>query len=87
MNRKFDPLKETPNHSEMLAKILRDDRPEWALVDREWKRFKYDHKLNNDQIASMFAGKYKSGRSFEKSTAYREMITGIVRLLITSGAL
>ena len=40
--------------------------------------------LDNSSVAAMFAGKYKSGRSFEKSTAYRQMVTGIVRLLILS---
>jgi len=82
--KKYDPLKEAPNHQAILKQILEDDRPDWKIVDREWKRFKYDLKLDNNGVAALFAGKYKSGRSFEKSTAYRQMVTGIVRLLILS---
>lgn len=82
--KKYDPLEETPNHQAILKKILEDERPDWQIVDREWKRFKYDLKLDNNSVAALFAGKYKSGRSFEKSTAYKQMVTGIVRLLILS---
>ncbi len=81
---KYDPLEETPNHQAVLKQILEEERPDWKIVDREWKRFKHDLKLDNNGVAALFAGKYKSGRSFEKSTAYRQMVTGIVRLLILS---
>lgn len=81
---KYDPTQETPNHQAVLKHILDEERPDWKIVDREWKQFKHDLKLDNNGVAKLFAGKYKSGRSFEKSTAYRQMVTGIVRLLILS---
>jgi len=82
--KKYDPLVETPNHQAIIKQILEDENPDWGMVDREWKRFKYYLKLDNNGVAALFAGKYKSGRSFEKSTAYKQMVTGIVRLLILS---
>lgn len=81
---KFDPHTETPIEVrwQRLENVLTAENPDWEAVNYFWKRLKYDHKLTNDDIAAMFAGKYKSGRSFEKSTAYREMVTGLVRFYL-----
>lgn len=53
----------------------------WPTTFTEWKRIKLKYGWANETVAAMFAGKYKSGRAFEASTAYKKMVTGIVSIV------
>ena len=53
----------------------------WPTIFAEWKRIKLKYGWANETVAAMFAGKYKSGRAFEASTAYKKMVAGIVSIV------
>ena len=72
----MEPL--TP--AERRAHIMQLHSPKWEIVKQEYDRMLYDHQLTETEIAGFFGDKYKDTRSFKQSTAYRNMILGLVRL-------
>ena len=49
----------------------------WNETNAEWKAFKKIHNLDNAKVAEMLH--YKNARSFTKSSAYREVVDGLLR--------
>ena len=49
----------------------------WEQTNAEWKAFKKCHNLDNAKVAEMLH--YKNARSFTKSSAYREVVGGLLR--------
>lgn len=49
----------------------------WEQTNAEWKAFKKRHNLDNAKVAEMLH--YKNARSFTKSSAYREVVDGLLR--------
>ena len=49
----------------------------WDQVNADWKVFKKVHKLDNAKVSEMLG--YKNARSFTKSSAYREVVEGLLR--------
>lgn len=66
--------------SERRSHILTLASPKWEIVEQEYRRLLYDHKLTETDIAGLFGTKYKDRRSFKQSTSYRNMVLGLVRL-------
>lgn len=66
--------------SERRDHILKLQSPKWEIVEQEYRRMMYDHKLTETDIAGLFGTKYKDRRSFKQSSSYRNMVLGLVRL-------
>ena len=49
----------------------------WDQVNADWKAFKKTHNLDNAKVSEMLG--YKNARSFTKSSAYREVVEGLLR--------
>lgn len=49
----------------------------WDQVNADWKVFKKTHNLDNAKVSEMLG--YKNARSFTKSSAYREVVEGLLR--------
>lgn len=49
----------------------------WEQTNAEWKAFKKVHGLDNAKVAEMLH--YKNARSFTKSSAYRDVVEGLLR--------
>lgn len=60
------------------AHILQLASPKWEIVKQEYNRLLSDHRLSETEIAADFG--YKSRATFKQSTAYKRVVTGIVRL-------
>lgn len=62
---------------ERVAAILQLKNPKWELVQQEYNRMLGDHRLSETEVAADFG--YKSRATFKQSTAYKRVVTGIVR--------
>ena len=49
----------------------------WNETNAEWKAFKKNHNLDNAKVAEMLH--YKNARSLTKSSAYRDVVDGLLR--------
>lgn len=49
----------------------------WEETNADWKAFKKFHNIDNAKVAEMLH--YKNARSFTKSSAYREVVVGLLR--------
>jgi hypothetical protein len=65
-----------------IQAIMQLQSPRWELVQEQYERMKSDHRITDAEIEGMFGLKPGTppGNNFRNSSAYRRMVTGIVRV-------